>query len=197
MSSETKTGVVEIWSVDHLIDILTQEGIDIGEWGTGKYKSVQELYEEIKAGETILAVQDGELVRQLAVVNIDVFYCNSNGQRCKLKETVQVWHDGTGRYRFRDRSSSVAEKLKHDENPGKAAIRGMLEELKIECDDTELVFKEKNQSQEESPSYPGITSQYTFFVYEITLTDDCYQPEGYIEDDGSKSTYFEWELVDN
>ena len=192
MAHESKTGIVGILSADHLGSILQMTNIDTLTWGTGKAKSVQDLYGEIQEGETVLVSEGGELRRQVSVATVDVFYTDSSGKKLKLVEVKQVWHDGSGRERSRDMKQSVSEKLKVGENPLIAIVRGLQEELGINVPSEAIVALMPTESNELSPSYPGLQCQYKFSHFETSISEASFKPEGYVEDDGKKFTHFQW-----
>ena len=89
---------------------------------------------------------------------------------------------------------AVSEKIKPDEDPKDAMIRGMREELGIEG---EISLTETGADEQllSSPSYPGLQSQYICHKFEATLNDQQFKPAGYVEEQEDKSTYFIWEEV--
>jgi hypothetical protein len=50
----------------------------------------------------------------------------------------------------------------------------------------------ENPPRKESPSYPGIQNENTILSAIVTLSDEQYNPEGYIESQSKKNTYFKW-----
>lgn len=180
------------------INILKQQlenyGIDISQWGTGQTKTIEHLLKEIEEGETILVIgKEGKLLRKVIAGGADIYYVDSNKKRYRLKEEKQVFKDGRERQRdYLDQS--VSEKMKPSENPKEAMIRGIKEELGIEG---EIVLT-KTDAEEQilvSPSYPGLQSQYVRHKFEAILNDAQFKPEGYIEEQADKTTYFIWEEI--
>jgi hypothetical protein len=176
------------------LEVLLQEsGIDLSLWGKGEAKTLGHLQKEINEGETNLVKDnEGKLLRKVLVGGTDVFYTSSEGKKFKLKEEKQVFKDG--RERRRDLGQAVLEKIKPDEDPKEAMIRGVKEELGIEGD-LEMLDKGTEEKYVMSPSYPGLQSQYVRFKFEITLDDNQFNPDGYIENQADKSTYFIWEEI--
>ena len=174
---------------------LENAGIDISKWGKGQAKTLAHLQEEIESGETILATgEQGELLRKVVVGGADIYYNSPEGEKYRLKEDKQVFKDG--RERRRDLGHAISEKMKPDENPKDAMIRGIREELGIEGEISlaEIGIDEQLPS---SPglSYPGLQSQYIRHKFETTLNDRQFKRDGYVEEREDKSTYFVWEEV--
>jgi hypothetical protein len=184
----------EQFTIDDLKKQLIDAGIDISVWGTGQAKTLEHLLKEIDSGETILITgATGELLRKVVVGNADVYYQSPDGKRYRLKEARQVFKDG--RERQRDLGAAVCEKIKVDEDPKDAMIRGIEEELGITG---EIALSETgtNIQQINSPSYPGLESVYSHHKFQVTLTDGQFNPDGYVENQSDKSTYFVWEEVE-
>lgn len=172
---------------------LQNAGIDVSQWGIGKAKTLQHFLKEIEDGETILIKNiDGKLLRKVIVGNANIYYTSPEGKKFILKEEKQIFKDG--RERIRNLDESIAEKIKATENPEDAMVRGIQEELGIE---SEINLKKDNTKEEllMSPSYPGLQSQYIFHKFETILNDQQFKPEGYIEEQLDKSTYFIWEEI--
>lgn len=180
-------------AIDALKQQLESAGIDTSEWGKGEAKTVEHLQKEIESGETILITgEQGELLRKVVVGGADILYTSPEGKKYRLKEDRQVFKDG--RERKRNLDQAISEKMKPDEDPTDAIIRGVREELDIEGDlsVTETGVEEQLLS---SPSYPGLQSQYILHKFSITLVDSQFRSDGYVEEQEDKSTYFVWEEV--
>lgn len=172
---------------------LEGAGINVSEWGKRQTKTLAHLQKEIERGEAALITgEQGELLRRVVVGGVDIFYSLPDGKKYRLKEDKQVFKDG--RERRRVFGQAVSEKIKPDEDPKNAMIRGIREELGIEGEIslTETGADEKLRS---SLSYPGLQSQYIRYWFEATLKDQQFKPDGYIEEQEDKSTYFIWEEV--
>lgn len=110
-----------------LVDLQTQlesAGIDISIWGTEQAKTLEHLQTEIKCGEsTLIEDAHGNLLRHLVVGVADIYYYSPDGKTYRLKEDRQVFNDG--RPRVRDLEQAISEKMKTDEDPTEAIIRGI------------------------------------------------------------------------
>jgi len=183
----------EYFATDALKKKLTDAGIDTSSWGTGQAKTLVHLQKEIESGETVLITgETGELLRKVVVGGADIYYQSSDGKEYRLKEDRQVFKDG--RERRRDLGQAVSEKMKPNEDPKDAMIRGIQEELGISG---EIALTETGTDVQQviSPSYPGLDSKYIRHKFQTTLTDEQFNPDGYVEEQSDKSTYFIWEEV--
>lgn len=57
-----------------LSELLTRYGVPVEQFGTGEAKTLEDLQKEIREGETVLYDNNGQLVRQVSVANVDVVY---------------------------------------------------------------------------------------------------------------------------
>ena len=173
---------------------LEQAGIDTSVWGSGETKTLAHLQKEIESGETVIITgEKGELLRKVVVGGADIYYESPDGTKYRLKEDKQVFKDG--RERQRNLGQAVSEKMKPDEDPQSAMIRGVQEELGI-IGEINLIEVGVDKQIIDSPSYPGLQSQYVRHKFRATLNNSQFNPEGYIEKQPDKSTYFIWEKVD-
>jgi hypothetical protein len=181
-------------TVETLKSQLESAGINTAEWGTGQAKTLAHLVKEIDGGETILVTNEvGELLRKVTVGGADIYYVSSEGKKYRLKEEKQIFKDG--RERRRDLGQAVSEKMKPSEDPKEAMIRGIQEELGISG---EIILEDMGTEEKTttSPSYPGLKSQYINYKFRTTLNSDQFNPDGYIEEQTDKSTYFIWEEIE-
>jgi len=176
---------------EELVSLLGSRGIDIISWGTGSAKTVDHLLAEVLAGETVFDVRDGRLRRQVTFVSVNVFYEKSDWVHLHLREDRQEFADG--RVRRRPDVASVSEKLTSGEDPEEALVRALKEELDVEGQVARIIPLEMMSEQVPSPSYPGLISQCTIFPYRVWLTKQQFRPEGYVEHQPDKTTYFRWE----
>jgi len=180
-------------SEDDLVNFLIANDIPVDQWGKGSAKTVRHLYNEILEKESVLSYIDGKLIRSIEFVSAQIFY-DSPGGVLKLVEEKQIFKDGRVRSRYLE--SSVSEKMKDDEGPRNSIIRGIEEELKISIAMDQIEANGNIDETEESNSYPGLLTRYNGYKYKIELRSHQYRPEGYIEHQRDKSTYFKWEIYD-
>jgi hypothetical protein len=183
----------EITTSEELISKLAEYKIPYESWGKGYAKTVDHLLDELKNDECAIIDEQGYLVRYIEFVGIKVFYKTEDGAKYYLKEDRQVFRDG--RTRRRTMQASVSEKMKFGEDPELSAIRGIAEELEINVDSDQLVKRRDLHYDGGSQSYPGLKSKYKGHVFNCNIRKDQYNPEGYVERQKDKSTYFVWEKI--
>ncbi len=184
---------VAIRSPAELAAVLERFGVKAEPWGQAEAKSLDDLFGEIEEGETALCIDgEGRLVRLVSAVRADVLYRTDAGEVLILREDRQVFADG--RVRRRSIGASLAEKMKPGEEPAAAIERGIREELGVEGA-LDLVPRGESVERRDSPSYPGLSSIYRFYRFTAALRDDQYSPEGYVERQASKTSYFVWDSM--
>lgn len=180
-------------ATDTLKTQLENAGVDISSWGTGKAKTLEHLQKEIEEGETVLTTNEsGELIRLLTVASADIIYTSKDGKQYQLKEEKQIFKDG--RERQRNFEHAISEKIKLKEDPEMAIARGIKEELGIESV-IDLIKIEDTKNLVESPSYPGLKTEYNMHKFKAALNDEQFNPDGYVEIQDGLTTYFIWEEV--
>lgn len=183
-------------STQQLLDVYR---IPYQTWGTGATKKFEDLEQEIAAGDAKLVEEKGELLRNIDVLAIDVFYTDASEQTWYLRETKQEFIDG--RVRQRNLSSSLGEKIKQGEDLNMAAARGIQEELGQPITEEQLQFQKTQQEVKESESFPGLQTLYNRHCYECFLRDgqveldEAGNPQGFVEEQSDKKTFFEWEIT--
>jgi hypothetical protein len=70
-------------------------------------------------------------------------------------------------------------------------IRGIHEELGL-LGDINLEQTDTCYELEDSDSYPGLRTDSILHMFESILTKEQFNPEGYIEEQSDKTTYFTW-----
>lgn len=159
-NSNQTTSFVQFQDLDELKHWLISNGIDLSQWGQGSNKSVENLWEEWQSGEMYL--QENPALRVVPVAQIII-----RRDHNILIEAIQEFTD----HRQRRRNHPPSEKIKTDENYVDAAKRCLQEELGVECGDIEILTDTHRRSkrQRESPSYPGLRTQYTFHIVEAKV----------------------------
>lgn len=169
-----------------LSDYLIKFKIPIDVWGKGESKTIDHLLKEIIRGESVLKVDKNKLVREVKSLSIIVTH-----KDLKLVEDYQIFNDG--RVRSRKMNASVAEKIdKDDKDLNYAVVRGIKEELDIDIRKDQIVRLGKIKKVRNSMSYPGMVSKMELFKFSINLDDDQFRPNGYVEVQDDKKTYFKW-----
>lgn len=180
--------VVKLSSIQELENWLINKGINTSHWGVGNTKSLLHLWHELQSGDACLTESP-----PMRVVNVvQVFIRRDN---LLLLETIQEMANGQRRYR----NQPPAEKMKLNEHYLDAASRGLFEELGIMTD--RISFIEQTHYTRtfisESPSYPGLSSQYTFHDIEANIdglpkNDFWYENHAFEKGDPIKKHYWSW-----
>lgn len=176
-----------------LVNLLKKHNIPCDIWGTGKSKTTQHLLNEIEEEECTLVEEDGGLVRYIEFVGIKIFYTDKDGFRWFLKEERQEFNDG--RIRRRNIPNSVSEKMKFGEDPLISAIRGIREELGVDIKGHQLSKRRDLHYDGGSTSYPGLDTKYKGHRFLCEFKDEDFNPNGYIEIQRDKKTFFVWEKI--
>ncbi len=180
---------------NQLLDLLNEHGVPLEQWGKGEAKTVEHLLAELRSKEAVLVRKKGRLVRCTGTAAVNVFHVDAKtGATLKLCEDRQVFADM--RYRQRNLSSSISEKLGERENPFHGAIRAFQEELHIFDTTLELKFKGFHIKETLSlGSFPGLPASNTIWVFDSFLPERLYEPGGYNEHQADKSSFFRWHDV--
>jgi len=179
--------------LEGLKSYLSSRNVPLDSWGKGSAKTPEHLLKEINEGETVLVERGNEVLRQVKVASIKVLY-EKDGEVYVLAEDRQEFNDGRVRKRTKPKGS-LSEKFKSYEEPNVAAKRAIREELGI-TSDVKLVKSAEVEEVEESQSFPGLKTLYNLHRYNAELTDDQYNPAGYVEEQEDKKTYFVWKNPD-
>jgi hypothetical protein len=174
------------------ITMLKDHGVDTDLYGTGTYKTLGHLFQEMKEGETELKSENGSLVRRVQFVGARILY-KKDGTWLRLFEEKQIFKDGRERRRT-NMPYSAAEKFKTGEDPKEVIVRGMKEELNIDITIDQFTFYNRNEISENS-DYPGIKSFHIGYEFLVVLNDEQYNEDGYIERQKDKDVYFKWRPV--
>jgi hypothetical protein len=131
---------------------LAAKGIPVGEWGAGGAKRVDDLWAELRAGDSVLTDDDPPR-RRTSFVAVVI----RRGDKI-LTETAQELATGE----IRERHWPPGEKKRPDEAPETAAFRCLEEELGVPRELCRVVSVTPLASQEKiSLSYPGLTTLYS------------------------------------
>ncbi len=171
--------------------LLTTYGIDFSSWGTGYSKTLQHLLDEINNGESELIEESGSLIRRIRALDITVTHTTSDGRSLILVEDRQEFTDGRVRHRAK---GGVREKLSRDEfADSRSVARALNEELGVTLDLPNDLTPRVEVKDRDASSYPGLTGRYMIYFFEVNLPGDCFNPDGYIEHQPDRSTYFVWQ----
>lgn len=192
-------------NTEELINKLNEFNIDISTWNIENgNKSVQQLFDEIKSGDSVINIDNNNIYRSVKVANAVVL---SDDKQYRLIEKAHLNKD---KQIVKERGNNVlSEKMDEDETVREAIIRGVQEELG-EKYSRNIVFLNKNipasikNVEKSSYSYPGLKSMYTFYEKSIKipqLTADFPPPHEIITEEkksnGDFKRYIVWEWVEN
>lgn len=186
------TSVTAPTTLPALARLLESHDIDCSKWGRDGTKSVSDLLEEIRSGETRLSRTGRTLLREVRVVNIDVLAENEAGRLCRLREVKQVFPDGSERRR--NTGCSVAEKVLGEEELETAARRGLREEIRL-SDPVELRALKPSERVRSSESYPGLDGKYLIYPGFVRLTAEQRDAITLEERKNGRTTFFAWEPI--
>lgn len=150
-------------------------------------KSLDNLLEELRTGDSKLLLEEGELVRTVTVMNVVVTCGNEI-----LVEDRQVFLNGDVRRRG---LKHLAEKFDPDAESADQAIKKALkEEVQYTGDYNILGALDLGSKDETSKSYPGLNCRYVIYTARVFLPEDQKQNVSLTEvQPGKKTTYFAWE----
>ncbi len=152
-------------SLEELKKILAEYNIDTQNWDHIQgNKTVEELWQELKNGESKLQLINDKLTRLVRVSSIDVQF-QLGEQYFRLIEDKQILFSGAVKTR---NLSTLTEKLKADEDFLTGAYRCLKEEIGLETN-AELKFIEETNFRQLSPNYPTLYSHYNIFNYQLIL----------------------------
>lgn len=165
----------------HLREYLESLDVPLGLWGTGKAKTIQHLGKELRKRECTI----NGIVREIHTVIVDLCY-----EGFHLIEICQVFEDG----RIRKRNCLPGEKLRIGERPVLGFRRCLREELGMYIGRGYRGVHQTNADikLEISDSYPGLLTRNVRVWFRYEIPKELYNPDGYVEWQKDKSTYFDW-----
>ena len=182
---------VKFHSLDDLQEWLRSHGISCESWGKKgtSTKSVDNLWDEISSGEAVMTESPAR--RRIAAVSVEI---KVGGKT--LVEARQRLANGA----VRERNSPPAEKQLPRETADVTARRCLHEELGIRRCRIRLNKKSAtagNRSDAESPSYPGLTTDY--LIWNVSAKVWFLRPKDFETEEATGSThaavlthYWEW-----
>jgi len=180
--------VPEFRDTAHLREWLVARGVPMKDYDTGRAKPLTTLLSELADGESRLAMEHGVLMRLVEVVTLRV----THGDLI-LVEVRQVHADGREWTRDSHGGYSVSEKMHRGESPTEACSRGLSEELGLAPGDFSLLGEHRTDTNERtSAAFPGLRGRYLLHRMAAEVLPSGFRPEGYVEEQDDKSTYFEW-----
>lgn len=191
-------------NVGALKNKLKSYNIDLSKWsGEFKNKTVQQLFKEIKNGDSIIKEENNTLFRLVNVANAVIL---SNDGLYKLREKEHL-DENMNVVKVRG-NEVLSEKMDTNEDVTNAIIRGVKEELGDKySNNVEFLTESKTnvkKVEKSSYSYPGLKSIYYFHEKIIKiplLTLDFPPPSEFLTkettNDGVFKRYIVWDWVSN
>jgi hypothetical protein len=180
-----------------ITQLLKEHGIDTSSWGHGDAKTTAHLAIELLSGESqLVESENGEILRLVEVACGIIKYIDEAGKTFELAEDRQEFSDGRVRRREHLKGTSISEKMSVGEEPKEALLRGINEELGIEGGISIVGEPEVAERLRISQSFPGLKSQYRVYNFNVTISEEVYNPAGYKEEQKDKSTYFVWKEIE-
>lgn len=175
---------------------LEETGVPLDEWGKGEAKELEDLIGEVVEGTINLSFDNEKQkwIRVVKPVEVHVFYEFPEGDVYFLREDRQVFKDGRERRR---NHFWIGEKMEKEEIPFEASVRAIKEELGLTPPFASgpRHFGDK-RIRRESKSFPGLISRHSVSCFEVCLTQEQFNPEGYVEEQEDKTTFFVWEEME-
>jgi hypothetical protein len=184
--------------LQELKEKLRCSGIDVSLFGKGQAKTLEALLNEInnpREGVKLVTTVIGNVYRMVEVFNIHVFYHHGD-KRLRLREALQIFNDGRFRARL-ERLAAISEKMHSNESYWDGVARALREELGIEGINLENTREvECRRIEKISQSFPGLVSTYEIHYVNYFMEEKFFCPEGYVEVQKDKKTYFVWEEIE-
>lgn len=178
--------------LEELRTLLLDYNVPLERWAQGHAKTLEHLLAELDGGEWELAPAGGGLLRTLKCSLVNVYY-EDGAATYLLREDRQVFADG--RVRRRKLEASLGEKVRRGEDPLAAAYRGLEEELDITERIALLPSEPYHVGPRPSTSFPGLPNFFTMYPFETRLPSHLFRPDGYVEHQPDKTSYFVWTPV--
>jgi 8-oxo-dGTP pyrophosphatase MutT (NUDIX family) len=146
-------------------------------------KTVEDLFLEIKRGESHFTITAEGLLRHVSVVRAHI----TDGHEHSLIEVSQKLPSGT----VRERNFPLSGKISAGEAPDTCLAREIREELGFEISSFQDVhLREVRVDKYEAPSYAGLVTVFTYYEYDLRMKPDFiaekYERE---EKDGTQSVF--------
>ncbi len=167
-----------------LEDILGKEIFQM--WGQKEARTFEDLEAEIAGGETRLAKRGEKVIRQVDLVELEVIHPSEPEKR--LYEMEQLLFSTQEK---RTRNRFPGEKIKAGESPEQALKRGLIEETSLSPEQYEYKLIRHYQKEGESVSYPGLTTEYTIYHFQVLLNPEAKVPLEHRTESGD-ILYFTW-----
>ena len=174
-------------------EMLRGTGVPLELWGKGEAKTLSHLVGEISRGAINIFFDEekGKWVREVKPVEVHVFYESPEGVTYFLREDRQIFKDCRERRRG---CPWVGEKMEKGEDILSASIRALWEEVGLVPPFASGPnFTGNKEIERKSNSFPGLISRHSVSCFEVYITPEQFNPEGYVEEQEKLTTFFVWE----
>ena len=161
-------------------------GVDISGWGSGATRNIEDYFNELRVGESLLCVDASGVYRKLRIVKMII----EDPKKGILFEDYQVLPDG----RRKDRKQAPAGKIGANEKPEEALKRELFEELGITDGNFDYFFDGVSVEERASKSYPNLRCVYEVHLARIKLLGNVVISDGHeiIDKEDGKKLIFCW-----
>ncbi len=178
--------------LDDLKSLLALRGVDFSMWGISSHsRPVESLFEELRNDESSLIVHASQLLREVPVVYVSVYYRDT-----VLIEDRVEWKDGRSAER-RALRESIACKRSFGEDPKLAGMRIIKDQLGIAVAPSRLCYQHAQQEAPEdcSKSFPGLMTRLIETYFYVKLHSDEWNPDGYRKERKDRTVFFVWKPI--
>ena len=185
-------------NINQLKLLLNTYNINYANWGkNGQTKSINNLFKELQTGDSILNVEEGNLIRKSTSLWIDVFRNETLSHVLHEKKQFLL----NGKVKLRNENHPVTEKQMRNEGIMDTLQRGLNEELGL----TRSMYKIKQNTHTQinktnSKSYPGLKAVYKKHFKKIILLPnkmpEMFKQNNFItQNSNGKKILWKWDIV--
>ena len=182
-------------SFDEFMDCL-RNCVDITTWGQGGAKTVEDLWNEVLAGESRIVPKKNGILRMTWPIFLNVLYIDQ-GTLFEMYEARQIFRED-GRERIRDLPGSIGEKGTSKDKPEDVVRKAIKEELDgkipLSLENSKVRLLRKWTEREIARSYPGLATQSNKVLFELNLMPNQGYPKSFILQESKKYTFFDWRI---
>eukprot|EP00930_Biecheleria_cincta_P040019 TRINITY_DN27455_c0_g1_i1.p1 TRINITY_DN27455_c0_g1~~TRINITY_DN27455_c0_g1_i1.p1 ORF type:complete len:827 (+),score=155.58 TRINITY_DN27455_c0_g1_i1:47-2527(+) len=169
---------------DELVDFLVDCGVDVGQFGQGANRSLEEFSAELTSGEAALQKSsNGQLIRNVDVV---VLHVTRKSDGCSLVQVEQTLNGKTKTLnRFPATKKGMNDNLFHAAK--KVVNHSLRMDENVVCIDPEGVTCVEEESQ--SASYLGLPTRFQKRFVRASIVEDAFAPaDDHDEDDNANNS---------
>jgi len=182
---------MDIGDENSLDQLLREQGVPLHLW-TGNSKKVKHLLEELRKKETVLVVENDQIIRDTNAVVLEIFFNHPTMGWLELLIEKTVFHDGE---EVPGKNASLSEKFAPSKESVNAAFaRAVHEELGFyEQNPKSFTFlKTEINESKGNKGYIGLTSRRHLVFGQYIMSKKNFDPRGYSETTDEKTIFFRW-----